>query len=159
MSRSRKALHVSSCETAMYSSALCAWSIEPGPMTTVGIRPDRPSASLRQRRLSGERGRLRQIFHVDARQLGGTTYLPRPLSFFRSAARRSGTVCWTGKYSARSHTAIARNHGLRARISRCLDWPGLGCSSWLPRTREALGVLSHALDTSARCAHFCSARL
>src|ERR1700751_3046610 len=37
MSRSRKALHASSCKTAMYSSALCAWSIEPGPMTTVGM--------------------------------------------------------------------------------------------------------------------------
>src|SRR5215471_18217645 len=37
MSWSRKAPHASSCETAMYSSALCAWSIEPGPMTTVGM--------------------------------------------------------------------------------------------------------------------------
>ena len=37
MSRSRKALHASSCDTAMYSSALCAWLIEPGPMTTVGM--------------------------------------------------------------------------------------------------------------------------
>ena len=46
MSRSRKALHASSCETAMYSSALCAWSIEPGPMTTVGMpaRANRPAS-------------------------------------------------------------------------------------------------------------------
>jgi hypothetical protein len=37
MSRSRKMLQASSCATAMYSSALCACSIEPGPITTAGM--------------------------------------------------------------------------------------------------------------------------
>src|SRR5689334_3032240 len=35
--RSRNLPHFSSSLMAMNSSALCAWSIEPGPQTTVGI--------------------------------------------------------------------------------------------------------------------------